>query len=1092
MPRQHHHLHVGGTVSAAVRALAVAVAALVISAGAAAAIKVSFVSDVHYDPAYGTASAHGTCNTTSASPFGQPGCDSPAALLAIATSDIMMQRPTYTFFAGDWQRHGMSSTSLTTSDVFEPLSQYFARIMDVSKDPSFNRPPMTTVLGNNDVIPNYFFNITATPHTTLNTQIGIMEHYKLLNTTQGTVMSECGYYSGIASAHLRVLGVHTLVWTYNLSPALPDTETDPCGQLAWMESEINAARAAGQKVIIIGHIPPQPDVFRVINRGAVGPVEDDMYWKPMYQNAYTSLLSSNRDIIVLQLFGHSHRFAVLGDEEMGVPLIVINAMTPLYGNQPAYLIGDFDTATWKLKTLRQRFAQAAFVQWSSGLEVAAALGITDFSNVSAIHAAVAKMFANDTLFENYMTLRTGGVVDDPCTTTFCRVYTVCAMLYATHDNINSCVRSQIPSSSSSSEPIDSSDSAPTPTPDPSMHIDSKPQYHIRPPTNWINDPNGPYRDPVTGKIHLYMQYNPNGPLWGDIAWYHVTSDDYVKWTIPSTPIAMYADRWYDKWGAYSGTMMNNNYSEPVMVYTCTEPENIQRQCVATISPSDLAGKRTLSFFEKSPLNPILTEESVPGLVGLGNFRDPTEWWRDPANPSQWLIAFAARIKDRDGDNAHIVLFSTTDPSFQSGYSFSHSLYVYKYDLDHMFECPDFFTLKQGGEHYLKVSTMPSHRDYIVYGSYQADPVTGKYVFIADPARSFTFIDYGPFYASKTFYDPILKRRMMWGWTNDELSNEQITSQGWSGVQNLLRGIEYDSVEKKIKTYPIAELKGLRLSHLYSRPETDPLVLVDGTPQILITAGTNATRQHEIIVTFKLSSMDSFKGNTYYTESAAPEFGVMIRTNADLSQYTTVSVRMPAAVRQPISNRAQDTTWAPIKMYPGSGTNAASNCSAECAKERTCVSWTYTTSPSSTCALYWKTSRRVYNATAHSGTVNIPLLYMDRTHSGSIGSRQPLLGRSPVKQTNPNVVRLHIFVDDSVIEVFKDGGLETMTGRLYLPGGESQTGIAVYSKNMGSITVTASAEIFSMDSAFAAEAGPNLIRTYTNSYYNLLSALGVAS
>ncbi|CAG9582415.1 beta-fructofuranosidase-like protein [Leishmania major strain Friedlin] len=1090
MPRQHHH-HVGGAVSAAVHALAVAVAAFVICASAAAAIKVSFVSDVHYDPAYGTANAHGTCNTTSASPFGQPGCDSPAALLAVATSDIMMQRPAYTFFAGDWQRHGMSSTSLTTTDVFEPLSQYFARIMDASKDPSFNRPHVTTVLGNNDVIPNYYFNITTTPHTTLNTQIDIMKHYKLLNTTQGTVMSECGYYSGIASAHLRVLGVHTLVWTYNLSPALSDTETDPCGQLAWMESEINAARAAGQKVIIIGHIPPQPDVFRIINRGAVGPVEDDMYWKPMYQNAYTSLLSKNKDIIALQLFGHSHRFAILGDEEMGVPLIVINAMTPLYGNRPAYLIGDFDTATWKLKALRQRFAQTAFIQWSSGLEVAAALGITDFSNVSAIHAAVAKMFTNDTLFENYMTLRTGGVIDDPCTTTFCRVYTVCAMLYAAHDNINSCVRSQIPSSSSSSsEPTDSSDSAPTP--DPSVHIDSKPQYHIRPPKNWINDPTGPYRDPVTGKIHLYMQYNPNGPLWGDIAWYHVTSEDYVKWTIPSTPIAMYADRWYDKWGAYSGTMMSNKYSEPVMMYTCTEPENIQRQCVATISPSDLAGKRTLSMFEKNPLNPILTEESVPGLVGLGNFRDPTEWWRDPANPSQWLIAFAARVKDSDGDNAHIVLFSTTDPSFQSGYSFSHSLYVYKYNLDHMFESPDFFTLKQGGEHYLKVSSMASHRDYIVYGSYQANPATGKYVFVEDPARSFTFIDYGPFYASKTFYDPILKRRMMWGWTNDELSNEQIASQGWSGVQNLLRGIEYDSVEQKIKTYPVTELKGLRLSRLYSRPETDPLVLVDGAPQILITAGTNATRQHEIIVTFKLSSMEPFKGNTYYTESAAPDFGVMIRTNANLSQYTTVSVRMPEAVRQPISNRAQDTTWAPIKMYPGAGANAVSNCSAECAKERTCVSWTYTTLPSSTCALYWKTSRRVYNATAHSGTVNIPLLYMDRTHSGSIGSSQPLLGRSPVKQTNPNVVRLHIFVDDSVIEVFKDGGLETMTGRLYLPGGESQTGIAVYSKNMGSVTVTASAEIFSMDSAFAAEAGPNLIRNYANSYYNLLTALGVAS
>ncbi|CAJ1036001.1 putative Glycosyl hydrolase family 32 N-terminal domain/Glycosyl hydrolase family 32 C terminal [Leishmania shawi] len=1089
MPRQHCR-HVGGTVSAAARALAVAVVVLALYAGAAAAIKVNLVSDVHYDPAYATADAYGACTTISALPFGQVGCDSPKSLLAIITNDIMIQRSAYTFFAGDWQRHGMTSTSLTTTDVFTPLSNYFARIVDSCIDTDFNTPRVTTVLGNNDAIPNYFFNITATPQTTLDTQVDVMKEYALLTETQGTVMSKCGYYSGIASAQLRVLALHTLVWTYKLSPALPDTETDPCGQLGWMESEINAARAAGQKVIIIGHIPPQPDVFRVISRGAVGPVEDDMYWKPMYQNAYTTLLSNNKDIIVLQLFGHTHRFAILGDAEMGVPLVVINAITPLYGNVPAYLTGDFDMATWKLKTLRQRYAQTVFIQWNDGLEVGAALGITDLTNVSSINAAVAKMFANDTLFTNYMTLRTGGTISDPCTTTFCRVYTVCAMLYATHDNLARCVRSQTPSSSSS-EPTDSRDSTPTPTPDSSIHVDAQPQYHLRPWKNWISNPNGPYRDPVTGKIHLYMQYNPNGPLWGDIAWYHVTSEDYVKWTRPVSPVAMWADRWYDRWGAYSGTMMNNNYGEPVIMYTCTEPENIQRQCIATIPSSDLAGKRTLNTFEKSPLNPLVTEESAPGLVGLENFRDPTEWWQDPANPDQWLIAFVARIADSDGDNAHVILFSTTDPTFQSGYSFSHSLYVYKYSTDKMLESPDFFTLHEGGEHYLKVSNIRSHRDYIVYGSYQADPSTGKYIFAEDSERSFTFIDYGPFYASKTFYDPILNRRMIWGWTNDELSSQQITSKGWSGVQNLVRGMEYDSVEKKLKTYPIPELKGLRLDHLYSRAETDPLVLVDGMPQTLIPAGINITRQHEIIVTFKLSSMEPFNGATYYTDSTAPEFGVMIRANANLSQHTTVSVRMPEATQQPIANRAQDMTWTPIKVYAGASTNAAGNCSAECAKDRTCVSWTYTTSPSPTCALYWKTSQRVYNTTAQSGTVNIPMLYMDRTHSGSIGSSQPILGRSPVKQTNPNVVRLHIFVDDSVIEVFKDGGLETMTGSLYLPRGESQTGIAVYTKNMGSVTVTASAEIFSLGSAFTADTDPKLIRSYTNSYYNLLSAMGVA-
>ncbi|KAG5487466.1 hypothetical protein LSCM1_07421 [Leishmania martiniquensis] len=377
----------------------------------------------------------------------------------------------------------------------------------------------------------------------------------------------------------------------------------------------------------------------------------------------------------------------------------------------------------------------------------------------------------------------------------------------------------------------------------------EPIYHIRPPKNWINDPNGPYRDPVTGKIHLYMQYNPNGPLWGDIAWYHVTSEDYVKWTRPESPVAVWADKWYDRWGAYSGTIMNNNYSEPVMVYTCAEPENIQRQCIANPPKSDVHGKRTLDTLAKSALNVIMSADMIPGVVAMENFRDPTEWWQDPQNPNRWLIAFAARVTDTEGDNAHVVVFSTEDPSFQSGYSFSHSLYVYKYDLDHMFECPDFFTLGQGGEHYLKVSTMPSHRDYFIYGFYRLSNASNKYVFVEDPDRTFTFIDYGPFYASKTFYDPILNRRTIWGWTNDELSDEQIIANGWSGVQNMLRTMVYDTVERKIKTQPVPETKGLRLSKLIGMRG----VAVNSTPTQIVTSNTNNTLYHEIVARFTLAN-----------------------------------------------------------------------------------------------------------------------------------------------------------------------------------------------------------------------------------------------
>jgi sucrose-6-phosphate hydrolase SacC (GH32 family) len=609
----------------------------------------------------------------------------------------------------------------------------------------------------------------------------------------------------------------------------------------------------------------------------------------------------------------------------------------------------------------------------------------------------------------------------------------------------------------------------------------EPIYHIRPPKNWINDPNGPYRDPVTGKIHLYMQYNPNGPLWGDIAWYHVTSDDYVKWTRPESPVAMYADKWYDKWGVYSGTMMNNNYSEPVAIYTCTEPENIQRQCIANVPKADLVGKRTLDHLVKSARNVILSEDDVPGLVGLGNFRDPTEWWVDPANPNQWLIAFVARINDADGDNAHVIIFSTTDPTFQSGYKFSHSLYIYKYDLDSMFECPDFFSLYPNSEHYLKVSTMPSHRDYIIYGSYELNATSGKYVFVEDPDRSFTFIDYGPFYASKTFHDPILNRRTIWGWTNDELSNAQIQSQGWSGVQNMLRTVEYDSTEKKLKTHPVPEMKGLRMNKLVDMKNA----VVTSTPTPIIKSNTNNTLYHEIIAKFTLSDPSIFSATATYADdgSDAPEIGVVIRANADLSQSTTVSLKMPPYGPSVVEHQQQKEDWPPIKIF---NSPDVANCSAECTKLRLCESYTYWASTSS-CKLYWKINPMDGSADAYSGLAREPLLYLNRAASQSIGSTSPLSGRAPFATATPNGFELHIYVDDSVIEVFKDGGLETMTARLYINNGADTTGVAVYAKNMGGVSVTADVEVYTMDTIWKAPVA-NAAKNFTNSLYNLLDTL----
>ncbi|KAI1497001.1 glycosyl hydrolase [Biscogniauxia marginata] len=64
----------------------------------------------------------------------------------------------------------------------------------------------------------------------------------------------------------------------------------------------------------------------------------------------------------------------------------------------------------------------------------------------------------------------------------------------------------------------------------------RPQIHFSPPQNFMNDPNGMFRD-ANGTWHLYYQYNPTGLVAGNQHWGHATSEDLYHWE--NQPIALY-------------------------------------------------------------------------------------------------------------------------------------------------------------------------------------------------------------------------------------------------------------------------------------------------------------------------------------------------------------------------------------------------------------------------------------------------------------------------------------------------------------------------------------------------------------------------
>jgi len=56
-----------------------------------------------------------------------------------------------------------------------------------------------------------------------------------------------------------------------------------------------------------------------------------------------------------------------------------------------------------------------------------------------------------------------------------------------------------------------------------------PRYHVRPPTGFVNDPNGPFVG--SDGLHLYFQYRAATDGTTPVMWGHASSSDYVHWRL---------------------------------------------------------------------------------------------------------------------------------------------------------------------------------------------------------------------------------------------------------------------------------------------------------------------------------------------------------------------------------------------------------------------------------------------------------------------------------------------------------------------------------------------------------------------------------
>lgn len=325
----------------------------------------------------------------------------------------------------------------------------------------------------------------------------------------------------------------------------------------------------------------------------------------------------------------------------------------------------------------------------------------------------------------------------------------------------------------------------------------RPQYHLLPAHNWMNDPNGPIF--FRGRYHMFHQYNPQAAVWGNMSWAHATSPDMVHWQ--HRPIALSpTPGGPDREGVFSGSTVLHN-GTPTIIYTGVAPpagesEATLRdgvhtwrevQCLAVAQDEDLC-------IWKKRAEPVIA--APPAGLAVTGFRDPCLWKED----DRWMLILGSGVLHKAGA---ILLYSSLD---LRQWTYLHPLVqgtpgsrksVNPVDTGEMWECPDFFPL--GDKHVLLISTMGKVRWKV--GTYANQVFT--------PEKE-GVVDWGAYYAAKTMLDAD-GNRILWGWITETRPDSELIAAGWAGAMSLPRVLSLNS-RNELQMEVAPAVQQLRAAH----------------------------------------------------------------------------------------------------------------------------------------------------------------------------------------------------------------------------------------------------------------------------------------
>ena len=326
----------------------------------------------------------------------------------------------------------------------------------------------------------------------------------------------------------------------------------------------------------------------------------------------------------------------------------------------------------------------------------------------------------------------------------------------------------------------------------------RPQFHLLPAKNWMNDPNGPIY--WNGRYHMFFQYNPLAATWGDMSWNHAVSEDMVHWKL--LPVAMTpTPGGDDAYGCFSGSAIAVG-KRVYAVYTGTVKSGPE---LATIHADGVQESQCLAWSEDAALiHWTKAEKPViplpPQGMAITGFRDPSVW-----KQGEWYYMTVGAGEAKVG--GCVLLYRSRDlHSWEYQHKLTSGAWTGRWtpnpcDDGEMWECPELFPL--GSEHVLIYSTLGK----VYWQSGALDAAT----MLFHPRKS-GLLDLDAFYAPKTQLDAH-GQRILWGWIQERRSEAAMRAAGWSGMMSLPRVLTLDSdgTLRMSIAEPVKRLRGASLA-----------------------------------------------------------------------------------------------------------------------------------------------------------------------------------------------------------------------------------------------------------------------------------------